>query len=170
MVSEDGAMEREKSGGGAMVAVTEEVCESAPEVPVRVRVALLPAVAGVAEMATFCAVPGVKVREDGCAVTPLGRPEMATDTMPVNPLAAVALTLTCCAGAPGTSVRVAGVEEREKSAVGFGEELLQEVSKRQAKKLEKARDNFEEEAMRKTPGAVGNLDLAFRSAVGAGQR
>ncbi len=78
-----------------MVAATEEVCESAPEVPVRVRVTLPPAVAGAAEMATVCAVPGVKVSEDGCAVTPVGRPEMATDTIPVNPLAAVALTLTC---------------------------------------------------------------------------
>jgi hypothetical protein len=59
----------------------------------------------------------------------------------------MALTLTCCGGPPGTSVRVAGVEEREKSAGGFGEELLQEISKRQAMRLEQARNNFGEEVM-----------------------
>jgi hypothetical protein len=96
IVSDVGATERVKSGGGgAMVVVTEEVCERAPEVPVSVSVALPAAVAGAADMATFWAVPGVRVREAGCAVTPLGKPLIATATMPVKPFAGVALTLIC---------------------------------------------------------------------------
>jgi hypothetical protein len=97
IVSDDGATERVKSGGGggAMVVVTEEVCERAPEVPVSVSVALPAAVADAAEMATFWAVPGVRVREAGCAVTPLGKPLIATATMPVKPFVGVALTLIC---------------------------------------------------------------------------
>ena len=169
MLSEAGVTEREKSGGGAMVAVTEDVCESAPEVPVRVMVALPLAVAGTAEMVTVCGVPGVSMNEEGCAVTPVGRPEMATAMVPVKPFAAVALTLTCCGVAPGTSVMVAGVEEREKSAGGFEEELLQETSRRQAKKQEKARDNLGKEAIWNSPGPR-EFGSGFGSAVGARQR
>ena len=123
----------------------------------KVRVALPPAVAGAAVMATFCAVPGVNMSVDGCAVTPLGRPVIATATVPVKLFAAVALTLICCGGPPGTSVMVAGVDESEKSAGGSGGfgELLQETSKRQAMKLEQARNNFGEEGIWNSPGPRG---------------
>jgi hypothetical protein len=88
-----------KSGGGGgvvtMVAVTVVEWLRAPEVPVRVSVALPAAVVGAAVIVTFCALPGVRVSDAGCAVTPAGRPVMATVTVPVNPLAGVAFTLTC---------------------------------------------------------------------------
>ena len=94
----------------------------------------------------FCAVPGVSISEDGCAVTPVGRPAIATNTVPVEPLTAAALTLTCCGAPPGMSVMVPGVEENEKSAGGF-EELPQEASTRQATKPEEARKIFEKEVI-----------------------
>jgi hypothetical protein len=119
IVSDAGAAVRVKSGGGTMVAATEEVCERAPEVPVRVSVAVPPDVAGVAEIDTFWAVPGVRVRVEGCAVTPLGKPVIATATMSVKPLADTALTLICWTGPPGTSETLAGLEERVKSTGGL---------------------------------------------------
>ncbi len=39
------------------------------------------------------------------------------------------------------------MEEREKSAEGFEEELLQETSERQAIKIGRAKNNFGEEAI-----------------------
>ena len=127
----------------------------------KVRVTGPLAVAGAAEMATFCAVPGVNVSVDGWAVTPVGRPVIATDTMPVKLLAAVALMLICCGGPPGTSVMLPGVEASEKSAGGFGEELLQEMSKRQVMKLEQARNNLGEEAIWNSPGPQGFFGSGF---------
>lgn len=41
---------------------------------------------------TFCETPGVSVRVAGLAVTPVGRPAMATETVPVKAFKAVALT------------------------------------------------------------------------------
>jgi hypothetical protein len=102
----------------------------APEVPVKIRVELAPAVDGAAEIAIFCAVPGVSVSDDGWAVTPLDRPVMETETMPVKPLTGTALTLICCVGPPGSSVMDPGVEESEKSA-GGSDEPPQEASRKQ---------------------------------------
>ena len=84
------------------------MCASVPEVPVKVTVAL-PAVADAAAvMVTDWAVPGVSVSDDGCAVTPAGRPVMAMDTLPVNPLTAFALTLTAEPVAPAVRESVVG--------------------------------------------------------------
>jgi hypothetical protein len=95
MESEVGERVRVKSGGGEMVAVTVAVCESIPAVPVRVNI-VLPAIAAVeAANVTVWAVPGVSVSMAGCAVTPVGKPVIATDTVLVKPLTGVALMLTC---------------------------------------------------------------------------
>ena len=55
-----------------------------------------------------CAVPGVRLKVAGVAVTPAGRPVMATATVPVNPLIAVAVTLAGDPAAPGAMVSEVG--------------------------------------------------------------
>jgi hypothetical protein len=103
-----------------MVAVTVVVCESIPAVPVRVSIALLAIAAAEAVKVTVWAVPGESMSMAGCAVTPAGKPVIATETMLVKPLTGVALMLTCWAVPPGIRVTVVGVADREKSAVGAG--------------------------------------------------
>lgn len=61
------------------------------------------------------AVPGVRVSEDGCAVTPGGSPEIATDTLPEKPLTAVANTETVDAVPFDGKLTEAGVTLSEKS-------------------------------------------------------
>ena len=61
-------------------------------------------------------VPGVSVREDGRAVTPEGSPEIATDTLPENPLTAVAKTETVDAVPFEVRLTEAGLTLSEKSA------------------------------------------------------
>ena len=95
MESAVGESVRVKSGGGEMVAVMVVVWESIPEVPVRVSIALPIMAAEEADNVMVCAVPGVSVREAGCAVTPVGKPVTATETMLVKPLTGVALMLIC---------------------------------------------------------------------------
>ena len=68
----------------------------------------------------FCAVPGVRVSVAGLAVTPAGRPVIATKTMPVKPLVGTAFTLTGWPVPPAIIVTVAGVAVNEKSGVGGG--------------------------------------------------
>ena len=51
----------------------------------------------------------------GCADTPIGRPVIATVTIPIKPLVGVAVTLICCPVPPGTRVIAAGVEVKVKS-------------------------------------------------------
>jgi hypothetical protein len=58
----------------------------------------------------------VSVSEDGCAVTPEGSPEMATDTLPENPLTAVANTETVDAVPFDARLTEAGLTLSEKSA------------------------------------------------------
>ena len=62
------------------------------------------------------AVPGVRVSEDGCAVTPEGSPEIATDTLPEKPLTAVANTETVDAVPFDGKLTEAGMTLSEKSA------------------------------------------------------
>lgn len=62
------------------------------------------------------AVPGVSVRDDGFAVTPEGSPEMATATLPENPLTAVANTETVDAVPFEARLTAAGMTLSEKSA------------------------------------------------------
>lgn len=54
--------------------------------------------------------------EDGLAVTPEGSPEMATDTLPENPLTAVANTETVDAVPFDARLTEAGMTFNEKSA------------------------------------------------------
>ena len=115
MESEVGARVRVKSGGGEMVAVTVMAWESIPEVPVRVSMVLPAIAAAEAVRVTVCAVPGMSVSVDGCAVIPLGNPVIAMDTMLAKPLTGAALMLICCPAPPGRRVTVVGVADREKS-------------------------------------------------------
>jgi hypothetical protein len=123
-VSEAGAAVRVKSGVGAeaavMVAETEAEWLNAPDVPVRVMAALPAAAEEAAERVTVWAVPGVRVRVAGWAVTPLGRPAMVTATLEVKPFSGEAFTLMVWLGPPAVSATVAGVAEREKSGVTGG--------------------------------------------------
>jgi hypothetical protein len=120
-VSDAGAAEMEKSAAGAAavtVAATAAEWLRVPEVPVRVIVVLLAAALAAAVRVSVCALPGVKVSVAGLAVTPLGRPLMATATVLLKELIAVARTLTFEPVAPATSATDGGETEREKSAAG----------------------------------------------------
>ena len=88
----------------------------------------------------------------GCAVTPLGKPEIATDTMLVKPLTGVALMLTCWGVPPGRRVMVAGVADTEKSAMGAGIDPPppQEVRTRPMR-VEHAKSIFEQECISTIP-------------------
>ncbi len=74
-------------------------------------------VAAVAEAVNvrLCAVPGVRVREEGLAVTPAGRPVIATETVPEKELAAVARTCTGAPVPPGVKLSDVGDRVSEKS-------------------------------------------------------
>jgi hypothetical protein len=136
-VTAAGAACNVKSGGGMTVALTDAACDNMPEVPVKVIVAA-PGVAVMAAVsATICAVPGVRLRVEGFAVTPEGRPPMTTATVPLNPLAAVAVTLTVWPVPPAFMLKVAGVADSEKSAVAApGLELLLQDVRAKTKAME----------------------------------
>jgi len=107
----------EKSGGGgATVIANEAVCVRAPDVPVNVAVDDPAAVPAGAVSVSVAAVPGVSVRDDGCAVTPAGKPVIATCTLEENPLCAAASTETVAAVPSFVTVKIPGVTLREKSA------------------------------------------------------
>lgn len=145
MDSDVGARVNVKSGGGEMVAVTVAVCESMPDMAVRVSITLPGVAAADAVRAMVCAVPGVSVSVEGCAVTPLGSPVIARDTMLAKPFTGAALMLICCAVPPGRRVTVAGVADKEKSASGAGlEPPPQEVSRRPMR-VEHVKSAFEQE-------------------------
>lgn len=145
MDSDVGDSVRVKSGAGEMVAVTAAVCESIPEVAVRVSITLPAGAVADAVRAMVCTVPGERVSMDGCAVTPLGSPVIATDTMLAKPFTGAALMLICCPVPPGRRVTVVGVADKEKSASGAGlEPPPQEVSRR-AMRGELAQSAFEQE-------------------------
>lgn len=96
MLSEEGAMESEKSGvGGAAETARATLVEwlNVPEVPVSVRLLLPVGAVEDAVSVTFCETPGVSVNVDGLAVTPVGSPVIATETLPVKEFNAVARTL-----------------------------------------------------------------------------
>ena len=62
------------------------------------------------------AVPGVSVSDDGCAVTPAGKPPSVTCTLDENPFWAAATTETIPAVPSFVKVKVPGVALSEKSA------------------------------------------------------
>jgi hypothetical protein len=98
----------------------EVVCVRVPDVPVSVTVDDPAAVPAGAVSVSVAAVPGVSVREDGCAVTPAGRPAIATCTLEENPFWGAASTETVPAVPSDVKVNVAGVTPSEKSAGGGG--------------------------------------------------
>lgn len=80
---------------------------------------LLPTAADeAAVMIALCVVPGVRFKEAGFAVTPAGRPAMATFTVPVKPFTAVALTLSVEPAAPAVRLSEAGDTANVKSGDG----------------------------------------------------
>jgi len=93
----------------------EAVCVRVPDVPVKVTVDDPAAVPAGAVSVSVAAVPGVRVRDDGCAVTPAGRPAIATCTLEENPFSGAASTETVPAVPSDVKVNVAGVTPREKS-------------------------------------------------------
>jgi hypothetical protein len=115
------ASEKSGAGGGAAtVSASDAVCVRLPDDPVNVIVADTGAVPTAAVRLNVAAVPGVSVSDDGCAVTPGGRPERATDTFEENPLTAVANTETVEAVPFAVRLKLAGFTLSEKSAAGGG--------------------------------------------------
>jgi len=89
-----GAKDKVKSGAavaGVTVRPTVAECVTMPELAVMVTVALAADALPDAESTTVCGLPpGASVRVAGDAVTPAGRPPMATLTGPLKPLMLVA--------------------------------------------------------------------------------
>jgi hypothetical protein len=112
------ASEKSACAGGGVITVmgSEAVCVRAPEVPVNVAVEDPAAVPAGAVRVSVAAVPGVSVKVDGCAVTPVGRPASATWTLEENPFSAVASTEMAVVVPLAVKLRDAGVTLREKSA------------------------------------------------------
>lgn len=102
----------------ATVTARAAVCDSVPDVPVTVTFVLPAADDEDADRVALCATPTCRVRVEGAAVTPEGRPVKATDTLPLNPFAAVAVTETCWVPDPGVRLTLAGETARVKSAAG----------------------------------------------------
>jgi hypothetical protein len=113
--------EIEKSAvtAGSTTTVTEAVWLSAPEVATNCTVDVLAAADDDAARATCWGVPGMRVKLDGVAVTPAGRPLTKTVIVPENPLRAVAERLTGC-WLPAVTLRLERLAEIEKSAVTAG--------------------------------------------------
>jgi hypothetical protein len=131
-----GVEDKVKSGTGAgreIVSAAVITWLSVPELPVRVIIALPAVVAAEAVIVTLCATPGVSISVEGCAVTPLGSPLIATDTVPLNPLTGTALTLICCPAPPDISEIAVGVEDKEKSGAGSDPPPQEAVTKQRSK-------------------------------------
>ena len=98
-------------GGAAAVIVsaTDAVCVRAPELPVKMIVALPTAAPELAVTITCCGVPRTSISVEGETVTPEGAPLNETLTLPVNPETAVAVTVTDCPEAPAARLALVGV-------------------------------------------------------------
>jgi hypothetical protein len=133
-VTEPGETAREKSGGAAWtVSASVAVWVREPEVPVKVMVGEADAAALAAMrvvVAESCA--GVRVRVEGLAVTPEGRPEMETVMEPLKELREVAVTVMALLVAPALRESEPGETAREKSGAGLGAEPPQPVSRETA--------------------------------------
>lgn len=105
----------------------EAVCVRAPDVAVNVAVDDPAAVPAGEVSVSVAAVPGVSVRDDGCAVTPAGKPAIATCTLDENPFWAAASTETVPAVPSAVKVNVPGVTLSEKSA-GAGAAWMESVA------------------------------------------
>ena len=113
-----GDAESAKSGAAVTVSAVVAVWLKAPELPVRVTVALPIVAFDAAVSVMLCGVPGVSVRVVWLAVTPAGSPRRITFIGPVNPFNAVALTAIDCPGLPGAMERSPGETARVKSGAG----------------------------------------------------
>ena len=91
------------------VSASEAVCVSEPDVPMKATFAVPVAAEADADRLTCWPVPGERVNVDGVAVTPCGRPARVTCTEPLNPLAAIAITLTDCAEPPAVKAALDGL-------------------------------------------------------------
>jgi hypothetical protein len=89
-----------------------------PDVAVRVAVDDPAEVPAGAVRESVAAVPGVSVMGDGWAVTPAGKPEIATETVAENPLSGVARTDTVPGVPLAVKLTAAGMVLSEKSGVG----------------------------------------------------
>jgi hypothetical protein len=116
MLSVEGLTAREKScGAAATVRVKVAVCERVPLVAVKVRVVVEAGAVAEAESVMVWGIPGVRVKEEGAAVTPVGSPARTTATEALKPVSAVVVTVTCWDAAPAVREMVDGVAEIEKS-------------------------------------------------------
>ena len=99
------------------------VCVSVPEVAVKVTVADPAAVPAAADTVTRVIAgvttgPGVCVNDEGVAVTPAGKPVIATFTLEEKPLIGVVVTETGTATPFATKAIDAGLTPNEKSGGG----------------------------------------------------
>src|SRR5581483_3342996 len=140
-----------------MVSASMAVWVREPEVPVKVMVGAAEAVvigAVKVRLAEDCA--GVSVSVDGFAVTPEGRPEIATEIVPLNELSAEAVMVTALLVVPAFTDKLAGEAVSEKSGVDLGVELPpQVVRKRYRVKTAETRRAFTKGRMGRPEAAVG---------------
>jgi hypothetical protein len=66
------------------------------------------------------ATPGVRERDEGEDVTPVGKPLAVTETEPAKPPCALTKTCTFCEVPPCASVTLAGETETVKLGIGGG--------------------------------------------------
>jgi ABC-type sugar transport system substrate-binding protein len=99
-----------------MVSASVAVWVREPDVPVNVIVGVADGVAmGAVNVVVAEGCAGVRVRVDGLAVTPEGRPEMETETEPLKELIALAVTVMALLVVPALRVSEPGETAREKS-------------------------------------------------------
>ena len=112
----------EKSGAGveaATVRVSDVVALALlPEVPVKVTRDGPVVAPDAAVIVTVCGVPGVRLKEEGVIVTPVGGALLSpTLTIPLKPLSAFAVRETVCDGPPAVTVRSIGERVSENPGV-----------------------------------------------------
>jgi hypothetical protein len=88
-----------------------------PDVPVKVMVGAADGTSGAAVNLMVCGVPGARLRVAGVAVTPLGRPDTETATVPLKEFKELASTEIGTPDAPLMTVADTGAKLIEKSAV-----------------------------------------------------
>jgi hypothetical protein len=114
-----------------MVSASVAVWVREVDVPVKVMVGAPEGVAMGAVKVTVavadCVDVGESVSVEGLAVTPEGRPAMATETEPAKEFSEEAVRVTALLVAPAVKESEAGEAVREKSGVGLGVELPPQV-------------------------------------------
>lgn len=119
----EGAVDSVKSGvaeAAATVSAKVAACFNDREVPVKITAAFPITAFAAAVRVRLCAVPGDRLRVDGLAVMPAGRPLSLTLTVPLKPLLEIAFTETDSPPPPCVTVRLAGVKVRAKPRFSGG--------------------------------------------------